>query len=184
MVKAASVHCPPRVGFLMAWHVRPLQSPVSSLYSSLFPIEPHRPLSDSSLRDPEIFVCFAGCSGRRRLPSRNFPPPRLSATGRSPGRAPVLADGDWEQEFSSARALLREIPWQSSSVAGGHGEARLLLLCCGRRRAAFLTWKRFPDPKAGAPFRCLTAGGLYLEEEWLSTTPFRFAALRPRGLFR
>jgi hypothetical protein len=99
---------PPGVSLFMAQHVLPLPCLlfVSSIYLLLFSIDPHRPLSVSSLRNPEFFACFAGCSGRWRLRAEILP--RLGSP--LPGDPLV----------------------ESSSVVGIHGEARLLLRCSGR----------------------------------------------------
>jgi hypothetical protein len=98
--------CPPRVGFFMARHVRPLQSPMSSL--SIPHYFPSNPISLSLIH---LFAI-----------------PRFSCA--SPA---ALADGDCRAGIPPAQALrCREIPWQCSSVAGSHGEARLLLQCRGR----------------------------------------------------
>ncbi|XP_051194103.1 uncharacterized protein [Lolium perenne] len=86
--------------------------------------------------------CPVGAALATVTASRNFPPPRLYPAARS--------------------------PCQSSSVAGGDGEARFLLRCSDRRRGAAAP-RRSSSPGSGSRTQrlvrflvCLTVGGLYL----------------------
>jgi hypothetical protein len=104
---------------------------------------------------PDFLLCFAGCPLRAALLDGDYEhgfhcldsPLRRDPPGRAPpwpasmvrlgscsdvplGAAP--GDDNCEQEYPPARASpATRCPWQSSSVAGGHGEARLLLPCSG-----------------------------------------------------